>query len=109
MEDHSRTGSPSKRDTALLDREVLDLKSKLAHQEDVASAAVGKMRRAEGLVHEVQKDIANARETSVHLHKEKAHLEKSLKDLQLRYIDLETRGYSSGSQDVRFWPEEYKR
>ncbi|KAK3722942.1 class II myosin [Vermiconidia calcicola] len=102
LEDHSRSGSPSKRDTALLDREVLDLKSKLAHQEDVASAAVGKMRRAEGLVHEVQKDIANARETSVHLHKEKAHLEKSLKDLQLRYIDLETRGYSSGSQDVRF-------
>lgn len=85
-----------------MDRELLDLKSKLAHQEDVASAAVGKMRRAEGLVQEVQKDIANARENSVHLHKEKANLEKALKDLQLKYIDLETRGYSSGSQDVRF-------
>jgi len=102
LQDLARSGSPSKRDAANMDRELLDLKSKLAHQEDVASAAVGKMRRAEGLVQEVQKDIANARENSVHLHKEKANLEKALKDLQLKYIDLETRGYSSGSQDVRF-------
>ena len=102
LEDLSQSGSPSKRDAASLDREVLDLKSQLAQQEDIASAAVGKMRRAEGIVHEVQKDVSNARETSVHLHKEKAHLEKALKDLQLKYIDLETRGYSSGSQDVRF-------
>jgi myosin heavy chain 9/10/11/14 len=102
LEDLSHSGSPSKRDTASMDREILDLKSRLAHQEDVASAAVGKMRRAEGLVQEVQKDISNARDTSVSLHKEKANLEKALKDLQLKYIDLETRGYSSGSQDVRF-------
>jgi myosin heavy chain 9/10/11/14 len=81
---------------------VLELKSKLAHQEDVAAAAVGKMRRAEGLVQEVQKDIATARESSVQLHKDKATLEKNVKDLQLRCIDLETKGFSSGSQDVRF-------
>lgn len=98
----SSSSSPSKRDAASLDREVLDLKSRLAHQEDVAAAAVGKMRRAEGLVQEIQKDIASARETSVGLHREKAAAEKNLKDLQLRYIDLETKGYSSGSQDVRF-------
>ena len=98
----SSATSPSKRDAASLDREVLDLKSRLAHQEDVAAAAVGKMRRAEGLVQEIQKDIASARETSVGLHREKAAAEKNLKDLQLKYIDLETKGYSSGSQDVRF-------
>lgn len=102
LEDLSRSGSPSKRDAAALDREMLDLRARLAHQEDVSAAAVGKMRRAEGLVQEVQKDISNARETSVQLHREKAHLEKALKDLQLKYIDLETKGYSSGSQDVRF-------
>ena len=85
-----------------MDREILDLKGKLAHQEDVASAAVGKMRRADGLVREVQKDIANARETSVSLHKEKADLEKALKELQLKYIDIETKGYSNASHDVRF-------
>lgn len=102
LEDLSRSGSPTKRDAALSDREVLDLKSKLAHQEDVASAAVGKMRRSDLLAQEVQKDIATEREKSVQLHKEKAALEKSVKDLQLKCIDLETKGYSSGSQDVRF-------
>lgn len=102
LEDLSKNGSPSKRDAASLDREVLELKSRLAQQEDIAAAAVGKMRRADGLVQEVQKDIASARETSVMLHKEKAQLEKFAKDLQLRCIDLETKGYSSGSQDVRF-------
>lgn len=102
LEELSKTGSPAKRDAASVDREVLELKSDLAHQEDVAAAAVGKMRRAEALAQEVQKDIANERETSVQLHREKAALEKGLKDMQLRCIDLETKGYSSGSQDVRF-------
>lgn len=102
LEDLSRSGSPSKRDAATLDREVLELKSMLAQEQDLSQAAVAKMRRAEGLVQEVQKDIANARETSGQLHKDKAHLEKALKELQIKYIDLETRGYSSGSQDVRF-------
>jgi len=103
LDDLSSNGpSPSKRDAASMDREVLELKSRLAHQEDIATAAVGKMRRAEGLVQEIQKDIATARETSVSLHKEKAALEKACKDLQLKCVDLETKGYSSGSQDVRF-------
>jgi myosin heavy chain 9/10/11/14 len=39
---------------------------------------------------------------TVQLNKEKAALEKSLKDTQLRLVDLETKGYSSASQDVRF-------
>ena len=102
LEDLSNTGSPAKRNAASLDREVLHLKSQLAEKEDIAAAAVGKMRRAEGVVQEVQKDIGNARETSVQLHREKAVLEKTVKDLQLKCIDLETKGYSSGSQDVRF-------
>ena len=102
LEDLSRSGSPTKRDAAMSDREVLELKSKLAHQEDVAAAAVGKMRRSEALAQEVQKDIATEREKSVELHKQKAALEKGLKDLQLKCIDLETKGYSTGSQDVRF-------
>ncbi|KAK4502141.1 hypothetical protein PRZ48_005564 [Zasmidium cellare] len=102
LDDLSQSGSPAKRSAALSDKEVLDLKSKLAQQEDIAAAAVGKMRRAEALAQEVQKDIANERDNSVQLHKDKAALEKSVKDLQLKCIDLETKGYSSGSQDVRF-------
>jgi len=102
LEDLSRTGSPSKRDVASADRELLELKSTLAQQEDIAVAAVGKMRRSEMLAQEIQRDIVTERETSVQLHKEKAALEKGMKDLQLKCIDLETKGYSSVSQDVRF-------
>jgi len=102
LDDLSNTGSPSKRDAASTDRELLELKSSLAQQEDVAVAAIGKMRRAEALAQEIQRDIAAERENSVKLHREKADLEKGIKDLQLKCIDLETKGYSSASQDVRF-------
>lgn len=87
---------------AALHKELLDLKSQLAQHEDIAAAAVEKMRRAETLATEMQKDIVSERETTVKLHKEKAALEKSLKELQVRLVDLETKGYSSASQDVRF-------
>jgi myosin protein heavy chain len=85
------------------DRELLELKSGLAQQEDIAAAAVGKMRRAEALAQELQKDIVAEREANVKLHKDKAAVEKGLKDLQLRLVDLETKGYSgSAGKDVRF-------
>jgi myosin protein heavy chain len=60
------------------------------------------MRRAEALSSETQKDIVAEREMTTQLNTEKAALEKSVKELQLRLVDLETKGYSSASQDVRF-------
>jgi myosin protein heavy chain len=102
LADLQRGDSPSLRNAAGLDRELLELRSNLAQQEDIAAAAVDKMRRAEALASEMQKDIVAERETTVRLHKEKAALEKSLKELQVRLVDLETKGYSSASQDVRF-------
>ncbi len=60
------------------------------------------MRRADALATEMQKDVVAERDTNVHLHKEKAALEKTVKDLQGRLVELETKGYSSASQDVRF-------
>ena len=102
LEDLARGESPSMRNAAGMDRELLDLKSSLAKQEDIVTAAVDKMRRAEALTTEMQKDVVAERETSVNLHKEKAALEKSVKDLQGRVVELETKGYSSASQDVRF-------
>ncbi len=102
LEDLARGESPSMRNAAGMDRELLDLKSQLAQQEDVAAAAVGKMRRAEALTTEMQKDVVAERETNVTLHKEKAALEKVVKDLQGRVMELETKGFSSASQDVRF-------
>ena len=102
LEDLARGESPSMRNAAGMDRELLDLKSSLEKQEDVAAAAVDKMRRADALATEMQKDITVERETNVTLHKEKAALEKNLNDLQGRVVELETKGYSSASQDVRF-------
>ena len=102
LEDLARGESPSMRNAAGMDREMLDLKSQLAQQEDVAAAAIGKMRRAEALTTEMQKDVVSERETNATLHKEKAGLEKTVKDLQGRVVDLETKGYTSASQDVRF-------
>ena len=102
LEDLARGESPSMRNAAGMDRELLDLKSSLARQEDIAAAAVDKMRRAEALITEMQKDVVAERDTNVTLHKEKAALEKNVKDLQGRVVELETKGYSSASQDVRF-------
>ncbi len=102
LEDLARGESPSMRNAAGMDRELLELKSQLAQKEDVAVAAVGKMRKADALTTEMQKDIVAERETNVNLHKEKAALEKAVKDLQGRVVGLETKGYSSASQDVRF-------
>ena len=102
LDDLARSESPSLRNAAHMDRELLELKSNLAQQEDIVAAAVGKMRRAEALSTEAQKDIVAEREMTAQLNTEKAALEKSVKELQLRLVDLETKGYSSGSQDVRF-------
>ena len=98
----SRGESPATRNAVSMDREILDLRSQLAQKDDVADAAIGKMRRAEALATEMQKDIVAERETIVGLHREKAALEKGVKDLQGRVVELETKGFSSASLDVRF-------
>lgn len=102
LEDLAKSESPSLRNAASIDKEMLELKSSLAQQEDLAAAAVEKMRRAEALASEVQKDIVVERETSVQLHKDKAALEKTLNEVQVKLVDLETKGYSSASQDIKF-------
>ncbi|ESU14588.1 hypothetical protein FGSG_08719 [Fusarium graminearum PH-1] len=102
LEDLVKGESPSLRNAANMDKEILDLKSNLAQQEDIAAAAVEKMRRAESLVAEVQKDVMVERENSIKLQQQKASLEKVLNEAQLKLVDLETKGYSSASQDVKF-------
>ncbi|KAK0655568.1 P-loop containing nucleoside triphosphate hydrolase protein [Cercophora newfieldiana] len=102
LEELANSESPSLRNAANSDREILELKSGLAQQEDIAAAAVEKMRRAEALVSEIQKDIAAEREASADLQKQKVALEKALNEVQVRVIDLETKGYSSASHDIKF-------
>lgn len=98
----SRGQSPAMRNAVGMDREILELKSQLAAKDDVAEAAVGKMRRAEALATELQKDIVAERESIDALHREKASLEKNVKDLQGKVVELESKGFSSASGDVRF-------
>lgn len=102
LDDLTKGDVPSIRNAAAIDRDLLDVRGRLAQQEDIVEAAVGKMRRAEALAQEAQKDLQSEREHNVQLHKDKAALEKSTKELQLRLVDLETKGYSSNSQDVKF-------
>lgn len=102
LDELSRSDSPSMRNAAGMDRELLQLRSELAQQKDVSETAVDKMRRSEVLAQEVQKEVTAERDNCAKLHKEKAALDKTVKDLQLRLVDLETKGYSSASHDVRF-------
>lgn len=102
LEDLANGESPAMRNAAGMDRELLDLKGALAHQQDITSSALEKMRKAEALAIETQRDIAAERESNVSLHQEKANLERQIKDLQLKLVDLETKSYSSTSHDVRF-------
>jgi myosin protein heavy chain len=102
LDELAKGDNASLRNAANSDREILELKSELAQQQDIAAAAVEKMRRAEALAAEIQKDITVERETSVDLQKQKAALEKSLNEVQLKLIDLETKGYPTASQDIKF-------
>ena len=102
LDDLAKGDSPSLRNAANMDKELLGLRSSLAQQEDIAAAAIEKMRRSEAMVAEVQKEAMAEREASVGLQRDKAALEKSLNEVQVRLVDLETKGFSSGSQDIKF-------
>lgn len=102
LDELARDGSPSLRDAANMDKELLDIKSSLAKQEDIATAAVEKMRRAEALVAEMQKEVTTERDNSAAVQKQKVAVEKTLNEAQLKLVDLETKGFSSASQDIKF-------
>lgn len=102
LEDLAKSESPALRNAANTDKEILELRSSLAQKEDIATAAIEKMRRADALSNEMQKELVAERELGADLSKQKAALEKSLSEVQVRLVDLETKGYSSGSQDIKF-------
>ena len=61
------------RHPGLLEKKIVDLKSELAEKQDAAAAAMEKMRRAEMIATDAQKEIATERQSTVQLHKEKVH------------------------------------
>lgn len=60
----------------LLGKKIVDLKAELAEKNDVAVAAIEKMRRAEMTAAEAQKEIAAERQSIVQLHKDKVRVRK---------------------------------
>jgi myosin heavy chain 9/10/11/14 len=61
----------STRHPGLLEKKIVDLKSELAEKQDAAATAIDKMRRAEMVAAEAQKEIAAERQSIVQLHKDK--------------------------------------
>lgn len=59
------------RHPGLLEKKIVDLKSELAEKNDAAAAAIEKMRRAEMIAADAQKEIATERQSIVQLHKDK--------------------------------------
>ena len=59
------------RHPGLLEKKIVDLKSALAERQDEAAAAIEKMRRAEMVAADAQREIAAERQSIVQLHKHK--------------------------------------
>jgi myosin heavy chain 9/10/11/14 len=62
------------RHPGILEKKIVDLKSELAEKQDAAAAAIDKMRRAEMIAVEAQKEIAAERQSIVQLHKDKVYI-----------------------------------
>ncbi|KAG5440194.1 hypothetical protein PCANB_001763 [Pneumocystis canis] len=76
-------------------KDVSLLKAAIAEKENMANLALEKMKRAENLAYEVQKEIAVERETNASLEKEKM-------SLQIKLVDMETKLYSSSDKNEDF-------
>jgi myosin heavy chain 9/10/11/14 len=85
-----------------VNKEVQRLKAELDQQLDISDAALVKMKRADISAQEAQSELVAQRDANVQMHKEKAALEKSAKEMHIRLVELETKGFSSVSGDVRF-------
>ncbi|KTW30216.1 hypothetical protein T552_00694 [Pneumocystis carinii B80] len=83
-------------------KDVSLLKAAIAEKDNIVNSALEKMKRAEALVHDVQKEIAIERENNVKLYEEKVLLEKEKMSLQIKLVDMETKLYSSSDINEEF-------
>lgn len=83
-------------------KDVSLLKATIAEKENMLNSALEKMKRAENLAHDVQKEIAIERDINVKLYEEKALLEKEKVSLQIKLVDMETKLYSSSDRGEDF-------
>ncbi|ORY83268.1 P-loop containing nucleoside triphosphate hydrolase protein [Protomyces lactucae-debilis] len=79
-----------------------DQAAELAQKEDLLSRLTERVQRADTAALEAQREVGQARDANVKLHRQKAALENEKKELQLKLVDLETRSFTSAPSDRAF-------
>ncbi|KAG6914825.1 hypothetical protein DXG01_015126 [Tephrocybe rancida] len=94
--DHVDTNKMSSdREFQRLQLKKQDLERSLEEQEDRVSSAFERMKKAEGYANECQIELGKVRVENSDLDRLNANLEKQVKELNVRIVDLETRSYSN--------------
>ncbi|KAG5729993.1 Myosin-11 [Termitomyces sp. T112] len=94
--DHVDTNKMSSdREFQRLQLKKQDLERSLEEQEDRVASAFERMKKAEAYANECQVELGKVRAENSELDRFNANLEKQVKELNVRIIDLETRSYSN--------------
>ncbi|KAH9822374.1 hypothetical protein DFH28DRAFT_451274 [Melampsora americana] len=80
-----------------LQQERSELKRQLEDQSDLCSIALERQKKAEAFANDCQIEAARERSESTDLLKANTELERKIKSLNLKIVDLETRSMASGS------------
>lgn len=75
-----------------------DLERSLEEQEDRVNNSLNRMKKAESYANDCQMELGKIRVENSELERLNASLEKQIKELNVRIIDLETRSYASPSR-----------
>jgi len=81
--------------------EKQELRSALEEQEDRVNMANERLKKAESFANDSQIELNNIRAENSELDKLNANLEKQVKELNVRIVDLETKSYASSPRPVR--------
>ncbi|KAG6878458.1 hypothetical protein C0993_006298 [Termitomyces sp. T159_Od127] len=94
--DHVETNKMSSdREFQKLQLKKQDLERSLEEQEDRVASAFERMKKAEAYANECQVELGKVRAENSELDRLNANLEKQIKELNVRIVDLETRSYSN--------------
>ncbi|KAL1743339.1 nonmuscle myosin heavy chain b [Schizophyllum fasciatum] len=75
-----------------------DLERAVEEQEDRVASAFERMKRAEAYANECQMELGKVRVENSELDRLNAHLEKQVKELNVRIVDLETKSLANASR-----------
>ncbi|KAG6810596.1 hypothetical protein H0H92_011180 [Tricholoma furcatifolium] len=94
--DHADTNKMSSdREFQRLQLKKQDLERSLEEQEDRVASSFDRMKKAEAYANESQVELGKVRVENSELERLNANLEKQVKELNVRIVDLETRSYSN--------------